>query len=165
MSAVERKPSDIVSPGVEWFCWCPSGWEDAGEGSVQDAHDTTRGQAAAHFASCGCHAMTEVRAWKRYVRCFTRQDVWDGPGKDRWTDHRREAEILAQRALEGRPGTGIPSLGDLYRQAPTEPPADWEPDEYDPVWQFVRRDHPDAIAVWVCGMADDEPPENPERPS
>lgn len=156
-----KAPTGIVSPHVDDYCWAASGWEDAGEGSVCDARTTTRGQAAAFFARA-FGSITDVRVWKRYVLRFTRQDVWDGPGKDRWVD-RREAEIMAARALEGRPGEDIPPLGDLFKEASAEPPTDWEPDCYDPVWQFVHGSHPDAVPVWICGIKGDTPPADPSK--
>jgi len=138
----------VVAPHVEDYCWAASGWEDAGEGSVQDARTTTRGQAAAFFARCAYEDITEVRVWKRYVRSFTRQEVWDEPGRDRWVN--REEQRLGDH--------GVGSLDDLYELAPVVVPDGWQPDEYDPSWQFVRRDHPDAIPVWVCGFKGDEAP-------
>lgn len=148
-----RSPQDIVSPDVEWYCWAADGWESAGEGSVRDASKTTRGQAAAFFAQETTGHLPDVRVWKRYVERFTRQDVWEGPGKDRWVDH-RERELVAA-------GKHVPSLGELHARAPAEPPEDWQPDEYDAVWRFVHRSYPGAIAVWVCGVKGDKPPDDP----
>lgn len=161
MTKVMPSPQEIVSPSPDWWCWAASGCEDAGEGSVQDARTTTRGQAAAFF-SREMGDFNDVRVWKRYVQPFTRQDVWDGPGKDRWVD-REEANLISRRALQGSPDDPIPSLRDLHAQAPTEPPADWHPDDYDAVWRFVHRSHPGAVPVWVCGYKGDEPPENPRE--
>lgn len=148
--------SDIVSPDVEWYAWSNDGWESAGEGSVRDASKTTRGQAAAFFARESAYGdIRGVRVWKRYVLPFTRQDVWEGPGRDRWVDKQDWDHFHAT-------GDHLP-LGPLFEQAPTEPPADWQPDEYDPVWMFVHRSHPGAIPVWICGVKGDEPPTDPKR--
>lgn len=151
VETVVRSPKDLVSPDVEWYCWAADGWDSAGEGSVRDATTTTRGQAAAFFARETTGRLIDVRVWKRYVDRFTRQDVWDGPGKDRWVD-RRERDMRDA-------GEHVPALGELFKLAPDEPPADWQPDEYDAVWRFVPRDYPGAVAVWVCGVKGDNPPE------
>jgi hypothetical protein len=160
VSAEHRRPDAPCAPNVDWYCWATGSWEDAAEGSVRDARTCTRGQAAAAFSRETTGYLPEVRVWKRYVRPLTRQDVWDGPGKDRWVD-RREAGLISKRALAGKPDDPIPSLGELHNEAPDEPPTDWDPDDYDPVWEFVHRSHPDAIPVWICGFKGDTPPVDP----
>jgi hypothetical protein len=135
---------------VEWCCWAASGWEDAGEGSVRDARTTTRGQAAAFYSTEATGDICDVRVWKRYIRPFTRDEIWAGPGRDRWVDRRQATtRCTFSQAIAG---------------CPESPPEGWQPDEYDPSWGFVHRSHPEAIPVWVCGFKGDEPPENPSRP-
>lgn len=138
----ELAPSDPVNPHVDTYAWTPSGWEDAAEGTVSDASTTTRGAAAAWFArfSLG-EDITGARCWKRYVRPLTRGEVWEDYGRERWEDRH--------------------DLGN--DEGPESPPAEWDPDEWDPVWQFVHRDHEDAVAVWVCGARGDKPPHNPKK--
>lgn len=136
---VERQPSDPVNPYVDSYCWHPDDWEMASEYSVQPADTTTRGQAASYFSKFGPGHLPDVGVWKRYVQPLTRQDVWDDYGRERWEERH--------------------DLGD--DEGPAAPPSEWEPDEYDPVWRFVHRSHPDAIAVWVCGIKGDDPPADP----
>lgn len=135
---------------VEWCCWAASGWEDAGEGTVRDARKVTRGQAAAFFAR-EVGDIRDVRVWKRYIRPFTREEIWLGPGRDRWTDREKDRLI--------REGLPRESLAEIYARAPVAPPEDWQPDEYDSTWCFVDRSHPDAIPAWICGFKGDDPPE------
>lgn len=154
---LQPAPSDLVSPNVDCYCWAADGWECAGEGSVRDARTTTRGQAAAAFASDTTGDLRGVRVWKRYVKSFTRQNVWDGPGKDRWVD---DEEFRRETA-----GEPVPSLRELFGLAPSIPPGDWQPDEDDACWRFVSASHPGAVPVWVCGFKGDEPPEKPKAKS
>ena len=139
MSPLMEKPTEVVNPHVDSYCWHPDGWEAAGEFTVHDARKTTRGKAAAMFAREFYGDITAVRVWKRYVRQWTRQDVWDYEGRDQW-EQRNELD---------------------YDAGPEEPPANWQPDEESPVWEFVRRDHPDAVPVWICGVKGDRAPQNP----
>lgn len=124
-------PEELASPHVDDYCWHPDGWECAWEGSVQAAATVTRGQAGAGFASLAGEVITHVRVWKRYVERFTVRDCWE------WY--------------------ATASLGEPDRPMPDG----WQPQEDAPVWRFVPRDHPGAVAVWVCGMVGDEPPEKP----
>ncbi len=141
MKTAKRQPSDPVNAYVDSYAWHPHDWEMAGEYSVQPVDGTTRGQAAGHFSRCGPGYLPDVRVWKRYVEALTRQVVWDDYGRERW-EYRHDLECDA---------------------GPPEPPSEWEPDEYDPVWRFVHHSHPGAIAVWVCGVKGDEPPHNPAK--
>lgn len=137
-----HKPSDPVNPYIDSYAWDPAGCEMAAEGTIREVQHATRGQAVAWFARELGEDITAVRVWKRYVRPLTRGEVWDDYGREAW-EQRRDLD-----ADEG----------------PDEPPSEWEPDEYDPVWQFIHRSHPDAIAVWVCGVKGNEPPPNPRKP-
>lgn len=130
-----RASDEPINPDVESYCWAADGWENAAWGSVQDARAKTRGKAAAFYASeTGC-AWTEVHVWKRYVRPLTRAEGWEY-GFDRWANC-NDVEL---------------------EDAPDDPPPNWEPDEYIPVWQFISRDHPEAIPVWICGTDAAPPP-------
>lgn len=135
--------------------WATSGWENASLGSVQDATDVTRGQAAARFArECGEH-ITDIRVWTRYLRMWDLQDAWDDyafGGDDRWE--------CSRMADEARQTQGLPDGADV--EPPKTPPAGWEPPEGTPCWEFVHRTHPQAIRVWICGFTDDTPPHNPK---
>ncbi len=136
----QRKPSDPVNDYIDSYAWAATGWEDAAEGSIREVQHATRGQAAAWFARELGEPITAVRVWKRYVRPLTYGEVWDDYGRDAW-EWRHDLESDT---------------------APLEPPSDWEPDEYDPVWQFVHRSDSDAIAVWVCGSKGDDQPHSPK---
>lgn len=135
-------PTDLLNADVEFYVWHPDGWECATLGSVSDARKRTRGQAAAFFANETGDWMPGVRVWKRYVRPLTRQDAWDGDGRDRYEDlHEME-----------------------FDTAPAIVPDDWEADpESDPVWTFVHRDDPDAIPVWICAEKGSRPPQQPRK--
>jgi hypothetical protein len=125
-------------------------------GEVRDASKCTRGQAIAFFASeAGC-AFTDVRCVVRYVLLHTRQDVWDGPGRDRWADdwafdnhvrvvwhedRKGQPDEWTYEYLNGEPATP-PEL-------PAEPPPDWRPDEGMPCWSTCRPDHPRAQRAYM----------------
>ncbi len=171
MTVTERKPSDPVNDYVDSYAWCCTGWEDAAEGSIREVEHATRGQAAAWFARELGESITGVSVWKRYLRPLTRAEVWDDYGADRVSGDLIDArgvmckhdpargEGLAAFWYEDEAGREVP---EAEFAPPAEPPSDWEPDEYDPVWQFVHRSHPDAIAVWVCAVKGDDPPPNPK---
>lgn len=140
----DRSPWAVTNPNVDSYCWHPDGWECAAEGSIRDARKVTRGQAAAWFAREVAYGdIRLVRVWKRYVRPLARQDQWDYSGRERW-EWQNETD-----------------------ESPDRPPVDWQPDweEGDPVWEFVHKDHPDAVPVWVCGEKGDRAPLRPSRES
>jgi hypothetical protein len=165
-------PGDPINPDVNSYCWHEDGWEAAGEWSVQDARHTTRGQAAARFASGDYFGdIRMVRAWKRYVRPLTRQDAWDYSGADREVDRlmcREGIDVKWQEDRKGQPDEWVYVKADTGERVPKplvprEPPADWQPDpEGDPVWEFVHRSHPDAIPVWICAERGSSVPDNPQ---
>lgn len=142
---IERKqpsPDDVLNGDVDFYVWHPDGWECGTLGSVSDARKHTRGQAAAFFANEAGERFSDVRTWKRYVCALTRQYAWDEGGRDRYED---------QHDLD-------------FDTAPERVPDDWEADpDDDPVWVLVRRDHPDAIPVWICGEKGSRPPHAPRR--
>lgn len=148
-------PDEPINDYVDSYCWHEDGWESASEYSVQDARTTTRGQAAARFAREDGGRITDVRVWKRYARPLTRQDVWSDYGYERQLDNLED--LFACPACGVARGLACDEEGSAEPCAarvallPTEPPEDWEPDpEGDPCWQFVHRDNPDAIPVWIC---------------
>ncbi len=110
-------------------------WHPRGIGFEPECsvHDalTTTRAQAATEFAFNGHDFIEVRVWKRYVERFTVGECWE------WY--------------------ATASLGE-----PDKPmPDGWQPDEAAPVWRFVPRAYPDAIAVWICGVKGDEPPEKP----
>lgn len=136
------KPSDPAFPGLTADDLCLS--DDGGYGEIRDASKCSRGQAAAFYASEGAYLFTKVRCTVRHLYLYTRQEVWDGPGRDRWVD--------AEEARIEREHGGAPSLGELFDIAPKTPPEDWRPDESMACWQFCHKTHPRAIKVYVCDV-------------
>lgn len=138
-----------ASPHPNDWCWAADGWENACYGSVQDARTTTRGKAAAFYASEAGEHLTDVRVWKRYAVPLSHQDVWDDHGDDEW------AWGLHERYA---PDQDEPPC-------PDHPPDGWEPDlERHPAWMLVHRTHPNAIPIWICGPKGTDPPRQPKAP-
>lgn len=144
----ERAPTELAYPGLTADDLCYS-WEDGVEGEIRDASKCSRGQAMAHYASETWGDFTRVRCLVRYVILHTRQDIWDGPGRDRWAD-----DLVND-------SWGHLSLDDAWAQTPAEPPLGWRPEEGMPCWSVCRRDHPRAIKVWMCEDKDDDQIPNP----
>lgn len=147
-TAEQPRPTDPAWPGL--------GLDDLSftvdegyPGEVQDAATKTRGQAIAYFAREADVTFTEVRCGVRYVHLFSRQEVWDGPGRDRWFDD-WEAQFMTEHQR-------WPTQAEREAaQVPAEPPSDWRPDEYMPCWQFVKKDHPQARRAWCCEIKGQE---------
>lgn len=136
------KPTDLAWPGLTPDDLCMS-MDEGMLGEVRDASRCTRGQAIAFYASeAGC-SFTEVRCVVRYALLYTRQDVWDGPGRDRWAD-----DHVAD-------SWGKVSVAEAFATAPTEPPTNWRPDEYMPCWEFCERTHPRAVRVYCLEQKGD----------
>lgn len=130
-------PTDLATPGLTVDDLCLR-VDEGIYGEVQDGN-RPRATAISNFASEAGILFTQVQCRVRYLRFMTRQDVWNGPGKDRWVDlHCDEPEY------RGKP------LEACFAVAPEEPPADWRPDEYDPCWEFCDKAHPEAIRAWIC---------------
>lgn len=143
---------DPICGDLDDLCWAADGWESAAWGSVQDASERTRGQAAAAFASETTGYLPDVRVWKRYVKRWDRQYAWDYYGRERAVeDYQGEHDVAFDVADE---------------HVATEVPDAWEPSyESMPSWEFVHRSHPLAEAVWVCGAKGDMPPRMPAAPA
>lgn len=154
---VSPKATDPAWPGLRPDDLCFQ-YDEGIYGEVRDASTTTRGQAIAFFAGeAGCD-FTDVRCVVRYVLIHTRQDVWDGPGKDRWVDDEQRQHLVDHGVR--------PPLGELFENAPAEPPEWWEPSESMACWSVCRPDHPRAIKCWMLEVkGDDRIPEPPEARS
>lgn len=151
----------VISPND--CVWDAHGeWESAYYGSVQDARDRTRGQAAANFSREVGEAIVNLSTWKRWIKLFTYQDIWDGPGRDRWFDDWMEREGIDMRYLEDTHEWIYINADTGERveapEIPDSPPEGWEPAEYDPAWEFVKKDTEGAIPVWICGFKGDDAP-------
>lgn len=147
----DQKPTDLLCADVDYLVWSASGWwDDASLGSVQDARNRTRGKAAAYFASETTGYLPDVRVWKRHIRLWTRQDAWDYSGRDRAVD---DYEIDHKCSHE-----------DADKAVPSVVPGDYNPSESTPSWEFVHRSVKGAIPAWICGVRDDDPPQNPAAP-
>jgi hypothetical protein len=107
-------------------CWHPVDWMMASEYSVQSA-DITRAQARQAFEKDTGLSWTEIGVWKRYIHELDRQSKY---------------EWWVESCTDGG-----------WDEHPDVVPDDWtEPyDDYMPVWEFVSRDHAEAIPVWICG--------------
>lgn len=116
--------------------------DDGIYGEVQDVSKRTRGQAIARFAGEAGVSFTEVRCTVRYLRIFTRQQLWDGPGKDRWAD-----DIDMQHLIDHGKRLG---LKESFARTPPEPPANWNPDESMPCWEFCDKSAPGAVKAYIC---------------
>jgi hypothetical protein len=114
---------------------CVLGTLDAPTGRLYDARSTTRIAAARAFINDWGIDLVEVRCITRYARWLDLQEQWELSGEDRWTE---EWE---------------PPWDDEDAEPPDPPshvPDGWQADEYDPVWTFCPRGHPEAIKVYVC---------------
>lgn len=156
MTATATQPSDLAYPDLKLDDLCFN-IDEGTYGEVCDASKWTRGQAISRYASeAGC-AFTEVRCVVRYVLLFTRQDIWDGPGKDIWVDD----EAWSYCAEHGT----HPDLGELFKRAPSEPPTGWRPDESMACWQVCRPDHPRAQRAYMLEVkGDGRIPDTPALP-
>lgn len=129
--------------------WGSGGWEDACWGSVQDASDRTRGQAAARFATEAGVTVPEVRVWKRWVAVYSRQDAWEFSGRERAVDdYSFDHDVDYEKADAA---------------VPQAVPDDWFPGEGDPAWEFVAKDDPRGRPAWICGFKGDRPPRDPAK--
>lgn len=157
----QRQPSDPAFPGLT-----PddlSLFMDEGiYGEVQDASKRSRGAAIGRFAREADCDFTQVRCGVRYVLLHDRQDLWDGPGRDSWADnlfvesglrHRYDAETK-RHYLVDKDDNEVPEPD--WPDPPDEPPADWEPSEYMPCWEFVAKTHPRALKVYICEVKGQE---------
>lgn len=143
--------TDLAYPGLSADDLCYS-WEDGVEGEIRDASKCTRGQAIAAYASQTTGDFTMVRCLVRYVVLHTLQDIWDGPGRDRWAD-----DLVND-------SWGRLSLTDAIAQTPATPPDGWRPEEGMACWSVCRPDHPRAIRCWMCETkGDDQIPDTPAR--
>lgn len=133
-------------------------WDDGVEDEIRDAARCTRGQAKARYAWETGSDFREVRCLARYVVLHTRQDVWDGPGRDECADQ------LYWDARDADPDAAL-TLADAFKRTPTVVPDDWRPHEGMACWSVCRKDHPRAVKVWMCetvgdGKIPDTPPVN-----
>lgn len=152
ISKTERKPTDLLHPGLTPD-YCVMDVDDGVLGEISDASRITRGKAIALYASEMGVSFTDVRCTTSYMRLFTRQDGWDGPGRERWLDDWMEREGVDERAVGEREW-------EYYNEdtgqkvdppdAPDEPPGEWEPSDWDPAWEFCKKTDPGAVKVWVC---------------
>jgi len=123
-----------------WPCWSAHGWEMASEFSVQ-AGDIPRATAISIFARTDGCSFTEVGAWKRHIRALSRQELYEW-----WVE--------ANEWRDDETGGG-------WEAHPDAAPDDWEAPKYDesmPTWEFCKRDHPEAEAVWIVGLRRDGGP-------
>lgn len=133
-------PTDLAYPGLTVDDLCLR-VDEGIYGEVQDGN-RPRATAISNFANEAGLAFTEVRCRVRYLRFMTRQDVWNGPGRDRWCDDRINQHLIDH-------GTRLP-LTAAWKDVPGTPPDDWRPGEYDPCWEFCEKTHPEAIRAWIC---------------
>lgn len=155
-----RAPDALAFPGLS-ADYLTYSWDEGVEGEIRDASRCTRGQAIAAYASeVGCD-FTEVRCVARYVLLHTRQDVWEGPGSDRYADD------LAHQHLVDH-GVQL-SLKDAWKRTPERVPDGWEPSDGMACWSVCRPDHPRAIKTWMCEVKGDgsipDPPDAREADS
>ncbi len=142
-------------------------YDEAWEGSVQDARDRSRGSARAAFASIIGEPLTTIRVYKRYVRIYSARDVWLNQGQDRWFD-----DWMLENGIKTRWPVGedeaeyFDSSSGARVTPPTppeEPPSSWQPREHDYGWEFAHASNPAAQPVWICTQGDEPPPPKPDR--
>jgi hypothetical protein len=148
-----RKPDDLAFPylTLDDLCFVH---DEGVYGEVRDAATCTRGQAIAYYASETTGDFTDVRCVVRYVLLHTRQDIWDGPGREQWADDHIADHLAA---------TGVRlSLVEAWKQSPDVPPSSWTPEEYSPCWSVCSKNHPRARKAWMCEIkGDDRIPDAP----
>ncbi len=154
------EPSDILAPDVSsyWYNYEFSDFEVWPFG-------TPRATAIDRFASeVGC-AFADVSCTVAYIRQWTRQDAWDYRGMEEYVDMR-----MMEDGFEDRAHIDRDSLRWVWNEHSLladelsaeefvaahyeldEPPSDWDPsdDEGMPAWEFVTKDHSEAVKVLIC---------------
>lgn len=134
---------DPAFPGLTVNELC-LGFDEGVYGEVRDASECTRAQAMrAYQSEVGC-LWTEIRCVVRYIAIYTRQELWEGPGRDRAADD-LQAESWGKLTLE-----------EAFAQVPTQVPDGWRPEEYMPCWRFVPKTHPRAQRAWCLEVRGDD---------
>lgn len=118
-------------------------------GEVFDRRTHSRRSALRHFRANLSAPELPITVEKRYARYMTEQEIWEARDRtDEW-----KAQLEDELDETGRPQSRLAELL-RARPVPKTPPADWEPDEYDPGWMFCDAGDPDASPVWFCEVAD-----------
>lgn len=154
------RPDDIVYHGGFDSC-CYGHEEDGFEGSVRDASTVSRAGAQRRYADELGVAFADVLCRTTYGRFYTRQEVWDDQGKDRWVcDKIDELELICRH--DPSRGTGLAAWwyeyadGNEVPESVIEPPEvvpdDWQPSDDDYVWQICKKTDSGATKIYVCEL-------------
>lgn len=130
------------------------GWDETDPQAIlYDARNVKRATAInRHANEYGC-AFRDVQCMTRYARWLTRDEQWEAVGRDRYGDDQLDAYFTGDGLdpcfVDGawrRPDGQAIELA----PAPDDPPADWQPRDDDPTWEFCGRGDEGAIRVYVC---------------
>jgi hypothetical protein len=152
------KPTDLAFQ-YGWSCCVTGDADDGIEGSVRAAEGTSRVAMQRELASELGVDFKDIRIATRWGRMYTRQDVWDGPGRERARDDRME-ELGVDVRMDKSRGEGLAAfyyvieetgeeVPESYFEVPAVVPDDWEPNDHDAVWGFCSKDAPGATKLYV----------------
>lgn len=110
-----------------------------------------------HADGWECAAEWSMRDARVVTRAEALGTVGDEVGV--WTDARAWKRYIRPFSVEEQ----WAEARRLFDYPEEGPPAGWHGQEDVPCWEFVPRSHPDALPVWVCGIAGDTPPPSPAQ--
>lgn len=128
--------------------------EDDPTSILYDARHMKRATAIARHASEHGYDFRDVQCSTCYARWLTREEQWEATGRDRWDDDQLDAYFFGDPERDARwadeawrhpDGTLIE-----FAPIPDDPPADWQPRDDDPAWEFCERGADGSIRVYVC---------------
>lgn len=140
-----RTPNSPASPGLTPDdCYI---YDEECEFGIQSA-ERPRATATQLFAEEMGVRFQDVSCRVNYMRIYSRQESYEHHAlyddEDTWID-KHDPPLHLNSDLKWVTPDGVlveepSSLGVA--------PDDWEPSDYDPVWEFCHKGHPDAIKVW-----------------
>lgn len=139
----------------------------------------SRVKAQRNFANEMGVEFNQVRTRVAYVWIYSRQDAWEQSGWEHVYDDfigeiadGDDPHIRLEFDPDWKPadddGTwrwgrhyyvwisdGTNAEQDLLDAMPDTPPDDWEPEDYDPGWQYVDKSHPKAVKIYESELKED----------
>lgn len=131
-----RRHRELVPPNMSELPWARYAMDEQ-TGEVFDARTFGRWAARRRFkANMPSGYGGRLRVERRFARYMTKQEIW--AACDREDEWRARMEDELDAALTEDVKVYPPELAPEY----------WEPDEYDPAWEFCDGDAPGAAPVW-----------------
>ena len=155
MSQSVRSPDDLVCPGLRPDdCEIFDDYEGC-EFTIQS--DRKRATAIDLYAREMGHRFQEVRCERRYLRVLTYQESYSHNAEDdarndfedEWADNHEPPLKYWTKGEFSEYGWRTPD-GTKVEPPPWDGtvPADWEPGDYDPAWEFCKKTDPGAMPCW-----------------